>query len=142
MSRAEKALVVLLRAVALLLMVAVVPVVMPSEWMAAIHRALGMGELPSRPIVGYLTRSVSALYALHGVLVLCISFDVRRYLPLVKCLGVLSLAFGAVMLALDYLVGMPIWWVFCEGPFIITLGAVLLWLAVKTGRAMQKAAAR
>jgi hypothetical protein len=142
MSRAEKALVVLLRVAAVLVMTAVVAVVMPFEWMAAIHRALELGELPEGPIVGYLTRSASALYALHGVLVLYVSFDVRRYLPLVKCLAVLSLVFGAVMLPLDYLVGLPIQWVLCEGPFIIALGAVLLWLAVRTDREIRKAAAR
>ena len=43
-------------------------VVMPFELMNVIHQQMGLGELPHVPIVGYLTRSISALYALHGAL--------------------------------------------------------------------------
>ena len=46
-----------------------------------IHRQVGLGELPQVPIVGYLTRSISALYALHGALLVFMAGDVRRYLP-------------------------------------------------------------
>jgi pseudouridine-5'-phosphate glycosidase len=63
MNRSEKALVILLRASAVLLLTAVIPVVMPFVWMKDIHRQLGMGELPEGPIIGYLTRSLSAMYA-------------------------------------------------------------------------------
>jgi len=35
--------------------------------------------------MGYLTRSLSAMYALHGALVFLVSLDVRRFLPVVKC---------------------------------------------------------
>jgi len=134
MGWAEKALVALLRASAALLLVAVVPAVMPLEWMAAIHRGIGLGELPTGPIVSYLTRSLSAMYAAHGALLLYVSFDVRRYLPVVKCLAVLGMVFGVGMLALDCLVGLPPWWIACEGPLIIALGAAVLWLAAETGR--------
>ena len=125
----EKALVVLLRGSALLLLTAVVPAVMPFAWMQAIHRQLGMGELPSGPIIGYLTRSLSAMYAVHGALVFFVSLDVRRFLPVVKCLAVLGLVFGIGMTVLDVAVTMPLFWIICEGPFIFALGGVLLWLA-------------
>jgi len=88
-----------------------------------------MGELPEMPITGYLTRSLSAFYALHGVVVLFVSLDVRRYLPVVKCLAALCIVFGAGMIILDVWVGMPLPWVLGEGPSIIVLGGVLLWLA-------------
>ena len=129
MNRSEKALVMLLRAAAILLLTAVIPVVMPSAWMKEIHRLLGMGELPEGPIMGYLTRSLSAMYAMHGALVFFVSLDVRRYLPVVTCLAVLGIVFGLGMVVLDVAVGMPLPWVLCEGPFIIVLGGVLLWLA-------------
>jgi len=135
MRRSEKALVVLLRASALLLLVAVVPAVMPFEWMKVTHRWLGLGELPEGPIIGYLTRSLSALYAVHGALVYYVSLDVRRHLPVIRCLAVLSIVFGASMIVLDRAVGMPVWWIVCEGPFIIALGAAILWLAAKTENA-------
>jgi hypothetical protein len=129
MSRHEKALVVLLQICGVVLLTALVPAVMPFAWMDAIHRALGLGRLPDAPIVGYLTRSVSAFYALHGVLVCYCSFDVRRYLPVVKCLAAACMLFGAGMLVLDVLVGMPLVWILGEGPSIIILGGVMLWLA-------------
>ena len=129
MNRHEKTLVLLMRVSAIVLLTALVPSVMPFAWMKEIHRWLGMGELPEGPIVGYLTRSLSAMYAMHGALVLFVSFDVRRFLPVVKCLAALGIVFGIGMLALDVVVGMPLFWVVCEGPFVIILGGVLLWLA-------------
>lgn len=129
MSRSENALVVALRVGGVLLLTAVIPAVMPFAWMDQIHRQLGMGELPETPITGYLTRSLSAFYALHGVVVLFVSLDVRRYLPVVRCLAALCIVFGAGMIVLDVWVGMPLPWVLGEGPSIIVLGSVLLWLA-------------
>ncbi len=125
----EKTLAILLRIAAVILLTALIPSVMPFAWMKDIHRQLGMGELPDGPIVGYLTRSLSAMYALHGVIVLFVSWDVRRYLPVVKCLAVLAIVFGACMLVLDVTVGMPPAWTASEGPFVIVLGSVMLWLA-------------
>jgi hypothetical protein len=125
----EKALVILLRIAAVVLLTALIPSVMPFAWMQDIHRQLGMGELPDGPIIGYLTRSLSAMYALHGAIVLFVSGDVRRYLPVVKCLAVLAIVFGAGMLVLDALVGMPLAWTASEGPFVIVLGGLMLWLA-------------
>ena len=134
MSWSEKALVWLLRFSGGLMLVALVAVFMPFDWMAAIHRWLGLGELPNTPIIGYLTRSLSALYAVHGALVVYLSFDVRRFLPVVRCLAVLSIAFGAGMLVLDCLVGLPLIWIASEGPFVVALGAAFLWLAGRIGR--------
>jgi hypothetical protein len=129
MNGSEKALVAILRVSGIILLTALVPAVMPFAWMQDIHGLLGMGQLPESPITGYLTRSLSAMYALHGALVFFVSLDVRRYLPMVKCLAVLGVIFGAGMLALDVSVGMPLPWALGEGPFIIILGGVLLWLA-------------
>ena len=39
-------------------------VVMPYSLMNAIHKWLGLGQLPAEPIVGYLARSTSAFYVL------------------------------------------------------------------------------
>ena len=131
MRRTEKTLVVLLRLAAGMLLIAVVPAVMPLDWMVAIHRWLGLGELPQTPIVGYLTRSLSAMYAVHGVVVLFVSLDVRRYLPVIRLLAVLNVVFGAGMTVLDVFVGLPLWWILGEGPPLILFGGVLSWLAVR-----------
>jgi hypothetical protein len=127
-NRSEKALVVLLRVGGVLLLTAVIPAVMPFAWVKDIHRLLGMGELSEGPITGYFTRLLSAIYALHGALIFFISLDVRRYLPVVKLLAVFGTIFGLGMLVLDVMVGMPSPWIACEGPFIVLLCGIILWL--------------
>ena len=119
---------VLLRLAGVLLLTAVIPAVMPFAWMKDIHRLLGMGELPEGPIMDYLTRSLSLMYAMHGALVFFLSLDIRRFLPAVKFLAVLGIVFGVGMLVLDVMVGMPPSWIAGEGPFIVVLGGVMLWL--------------
>jgi hypothetical protein len=133
---AERALVILLRVSGLVLLTALFTAVMPFTWMDEIHRRLGLGELPDLPIMGYLTRSLSAMYALHGALVFFISLDVRRYLPVVKCVFVLGILFGFGMLVLDQAVGMPRRWAYCEGPSIIVLSGILLSLASRVPQAL------
>ena len=125
----EKTLVWLLRISGTILLTALVSVVMPFSWMQAIHRYLGMGELPTGPIMGYLTRSLSLFYALHGSLIIFVSMDIRRYLPFVKFLAFVSILFGASMAVMDSAVGIPLKWALCEGPLVIVLGGVILWLA-------------
>ena len=63
-----------------------------------------------------------------------ISFDVRRYLPLILFQGWLAVVFGAAMLVMDAAVEMPLWWTCAEGPFIIALGIVCVWLARRAQR--------
>ena len=128
-NRYEKTLALLLRLDAILLLTAVVPSMMPFAWMQAIHRSLGMGELSGGPLIGYLTRSLSMLYALHGATLLFLSLDVRRYLPVVRLMVVLGVLFGLWMTGLDLVVGMPPFWAVSEGPVIFLLNCVMLWLA-------------
>ena len=131
MDRFEKILIVLLRISGVVMLSAIVPAVMPFAWMDAIHRMLGMGELPNAPIVSYLTRSLSAMYALHGALLLFISGDIRRYLPAARFLAVMAFLFGGGMMVLDVSLGMPLQWTIGEGPFIVALGGALLWLSYR-----------
>jgi hypothetical protein len=69
MNRSEKFLAGLMRIGGILLLTALIPAIMPFAWMKVIHRQLDIGELPDGPIIGYLTRSLSAMYALHGALI-------------------------------------------------------------------------
>ena len=132
---AERTLVILLRLSGIGLLIALFPAVMPFAWMDEIHRRMDLGQLPDIPIMGYLTRSLSALYALHGALVFFVSLDVRRYLPVIKCLFVLAILFGAGMFILDLVVGMPRQWAYCEGPSIIILSCIALWLTSRVPQA-------
>jgi hypothetical protein len=125
----ERILVLLLRFNAVMLLLALGAVVMPFAWMDVVHSAGGMGPLQDSPIVHYLTRSASLLYAGYGAVILFLSFDVRRYRPMIIFKALVGVAFGAVMLVLDVAVGMPWHWIVCEGSFVIALCAAILWLA-------------
>jgi hypothetical protein len=139
MRRAQQVLVWLMRFEGIVMLTALGAVFMPYEWMNVIHRHEGLGELPHAPIVDYLTRSISALYALHGGLLIFLSLDVVRYLSVIRFLAGTGIVFGALMLGLDVAAGMPVAWTIGEGPFIMALCGVFLWLA---GRVQKQSADR
>ena len=120
---------------------AVVAVFLPGETMAAIHRGLGMGELPAVPITDYMSRSLSAMYALHGVVLLALATDVRRHLAVIAWVGWATAALGVLLTGVDLGAPMPLWWTLAEGPWVIAAGLLLVWLsrrvaAGRAGRAM------
>jgi hypothetical protein len=128
-TKTDKALVVLLRFLGVSALFALVAVLMPVSWMAATHRWLGLGEMPTGPVVEYLARSLSAFYALFGALCLVVAADLERYRPLVRFLGVAFALMGVVLLGVDLAAGMPWWWSAFEGPAGIGVGALLFFLA-------------
>jgi hypothetical protein len=128
MSVHEKILVLLLRFAGIVMLLAFFAVFLPVDWMAAGHRMLGLGEYPASALVDYLNRSVAALYALLGGLRLLIAEDVRRYRPIVAYVAVTDVVFGFLMLGIDLHAGMPLVWTLAEGPPVVAVGAVMLWL--------------
>src|SRR5438270_12091954 len=117
MTKSDKVLVFLLRYLGGIPgLLALVPVFMPFSWMVATHRWLGLGEMPTAPVVEYLARSVSAFYALFGALCLVMASDLERYRPLVRFLGLAFALMGLVLLGVDLAVGLPWWWSVSEGP--------------------------
>jgi hypothetical protein len=128
MSVQEKALIVILRLSGIVLLTAFPMMLLPVDWMAATHRWLGLGEFPASTLVDYLTRSISFLYGFHGGLLLLISVDIRRYRGVLVYMIVMSVAFGASMIAVDLHAGIPLRWTLCEGPPISVLSVVLAWL--------------
>jgi hypothetical protein len=129
MTKADKALVILLRLVGVPALFAMVAVFMPSSWMAATHRWLGLGEMPTGPVVEYLARSLSAFYALMGALCLVVAADLERYRPLVRFLGVAFALLSLALLGVDLAAGMPWWWSASEGPGGVVFGVLLFFLA-------------
>lgn len=115
-----------LRVVGSVALLALGAVVMPYSWMNAIHKWFGMGKLPAEPIVGYLARSTSAFYALLGALLWVVSFDLVRHRLVLRFLGVAIILFGGMLLIVDFVEGMPLWWSFWEGPIDITFGVFIL----------------
>ena len=133
MTKQERLLRLILQVIGSAALLAVFAVLMPYSCMNAIHQGLGMGELPSEPIVGYLARSTSALYALFGGLLWVMSCDLRRHRLALCYLGVAVVLFGLTLLAVDLLEGMPLWWSLGEGPFNIAFGIVILVLGRHIG---------
>jgi hypothetical protein len=101
---------------------------LPVEWMASTHRWLGLGEFPRVPLVDYLTRSVAALYGFHGVLLLLVSTDPRKYRAIVSYVAIMNVIFGIIMTVIDVHAGMPLPWTLLEGPPIVLFGIALFGL--------------
>lgn len=131
----ERWLVYLLRFGGLLLGSAFFAILLPDEWMAAIHRRLGLGAYPAAPLTSYLTRSVSALYAFHGGLLLVLSSDVRRFRPVLRFVAWATIGLGLALTAIDVQAGLPSWWALLEGPWVVITGSLLLWLVGRTASA-------
>jgi hypothetical protein len=132
MTKSDKVLVILLRIVGVGSLFALVAVFMPMSWMAATHRRLGLGEMPTGPVVEYLARDLSAFYAVMGALCLVVATDLERYRPLVRFLGVAFALMSVVFLGVDLSAGMPWWWTASEGPGGVVFGALLFYLARPT----------
>jgi len=105
-------------------------VFIPFSWMQAIHARLPeMEALLHAPALEYLARGLSAMYALHGAVVVFVSTDVVRFRPLIRFLGVAHLLFGLVMFGVSVAAALPLWWVLGEGPVIVTGGVLTLFLS-------------
>jgi hypothetical protein len=109
--------------------VAFLAVVMPTSAMASIADWLGVGPLPRAPLIEYLTRSLSAMYGVLGVLHLYLARDVVRYLDLIVVIGWLTVLAGAIVTVVDFTAGLPLLWSWSEGPPTVLAGLAYVWLA-------------
>ena len=115
-----------LRGLGVLDLCALFAFVMPREWIAIGHSTTGLGDLPVGPLIGYLVRSASFLYAMHGLFMLYLSFDVPRYWSLIRFLACIKVLHGVIMLSIDLREGMPLWWTIAEGPGFAATGLIVL----------------
>jgi hypothetical protein len=129
----ERTLKLILRWIGTASLLGVIFVFVPYESMDSIHRALGMGALPAEPVVGYLTRSLSAFYALMGGLFWFVSLDPRRHRDVLGYLGAAVATFGALLLGIDLAEGMPPFWTWWEGPFVVVMGSTIFALGRRLG---------
>jgi hypothetical protein len=133
--RALQLLVFILRLDGVVTLVAFGAMLLPVSWMADMHRSLGMGEFPQAPLTDYLVRSVSALYGFYGVLFLLVARDPLHHQPIVKFIGVAHVAFGVLVLAIDWHAGMPTLWTMLEGPPLVAAGIAVLYLLSRAAKA-------
>lgn len=131
---AERLLVLLLRASALILLLALLAIVMPPEWMTQGGELFGLQTHVGEPLFEYLTRSLSALYASWGVMTWAIASNISRYRPLVALWGWFHVVLGAVLLGIDTWAGMPWYWTALEGPSLVGLGFFTLFLLSRVPR--------
>ncbi len=129
MTRKERFFKLFLRLTGSVALLALFAVFMPYSWMNAIHQWLGLGEMPSEPIVGYLARSTSAFYAFFGCLLWCLSFNLNRYQTVIHFLGAASIVFGVILFIIDLREGLPLYWSLIEGPVNIIFGAIIFVLS-------------
>jgi hypothetical protein len=127
-------LVLLLRLVGGLCLLALVSLWMPRDWIALAHRWLGWGEFPSAPIAEYLARSVSALSAFYGGLLVALSFDVRRYAPLVRYQAVAIMTLSACGVVVGGWAGVPLWFVLGDAVACWAYGLAMLVLLARVER--------
>lgn len=133
MNRYEWFLVAILRVAAAIVLLSIPTIFLPEAWMEATHKWLGLGEMPKSPIVWYLSRSLSAMYAILGCFTWLIASDVRRYVAFVRLWGWIHIVFGAVMIPVDFWAKLPLSWTLTEGPPLILGGVLVLWLLRKSG---------
>ncbi|QJW99707.1 hypothetical protein [Frigoriglobus tundricola] len=137
---ADRALLFLFRVNAAVLLVAAPCALLPFAWMDAAHHRLGLGPLAGSPLVRYLTRSLSLLYAMHGAVLLTVTLDWVRYRPLAPVIAWLHIGFGCAMLVVALDSELPVWWAVGEGPSLVLYSSVQLVLyrrATRNGRDSQ-----
>jgi hypothetical protein len=110
---------------------AVVPFLMPTSWMAAVHQWLGMGVLPDKPIVDYLARYASGFSALYGFLLLLLLTDVRRYAPVITFQAVAIILLSGVGAIFARRAGMPTLWIVGDVLSCWGFCGAMLWLQTK-----------
>jgi hypothetical protein len=109
-------------------------VFLPTSLMESFHAQLDIGAFPDAPLVQYLARSVSGLYAAFGSLTLVLAYDVRRFAPLVTWWGVTAIVFGLLLFWIDYTANMPPHWTYGECPYLVLTGLAVLALQAATRR--------
>jgi hypothetical protein len=107
---------------------AIFPALMPAAWMAATHQWLQLGTFPPGPVVIYMARCLSGLYAALGGLMLLSGTDVRRYGPVIRYLGAVLSGMGLLVLVVGIGIRLPVWWIVAEGPVVMADGMAILLL--------------
>jgi hypothetical protein len=107
-------------------------VVMPRSWMEISHTWLGLGEMPSGPIIMFMIRQASYAYGMHGVSLFVLATNVNRFRLLVILNGVAFLLAGPIFFLIDHTSGMPLWWTVFDSLGCASFGAAVLWLSRNT----------
>ena len=112
---------------------AFISVVMPRSWMETSHAWLGLGEMPSGPIIMFMIRQASYAYGMHGLSLWVLASDVKRFRPLILFNGISFLLAAPTFFLIDYVSGMPWFWTAFDTLGCGFFGAALLYLDWRGG---------
>ena len=101
---------------------------MPRSWMEVSHAWLGMGDMPSGPLIMFMIRQASYTYGMHGVSLWVLASDVVRFRTLILLNGIAYLLAAPVFFQIDFTSGMPWYWTVGDSLGCGALGAALLLL--------------
>jgi hypothetical protein len=118
-------LVLVLRATAVLFLLAFIGAALPESWMKAVYEWGEHGPWPGGALLVYLARAVCLLYGFLGLVALYLSFDVDRYRPLIRFMAIVSFPFAPVMFGVIWAAGLPTVWAVSEPAGILVMS--FLW---------------
>lgn len=124
---AEKVLAWSLRVCGGIDLLALVPFVMPLEWIRRAHHWCGFGPFPEGPLSEYLARATSLLWGMHGALLLYLARDVSAHAKVIAFVARLTVVAGVLLLWLGLRADLPLWWAALEGPVFAATGLWYLW---------------
>jgi len=134
MTRPERIFAIILRVFAIFAIPSFLCAFLPYSWMDATHRWLGLGSLPTEPIVGYLARSLSIFYAFVLGMLWLIASDIDRYRPVIRYYGATSVVIGCVLAGIDLHEGLPLSWALFEGINTVGWGVVFVVASYRLAR--------
>lgn len=115
---------------------AVVAVFMPHSWMDVCSRLMGVDTLPTGSLPGYLARLSSAMYVVHGAMLIITAWNLPLVMPVVIPFARLTIFLGGIMLWIDVAENMPIAWTLFETIALVFSGGLTEYFA---RRAMSQA---
>lgn len=119
----------LLRGTGAVMLPALAAVVAPAELLGRVSTAIGMGPLPEAPVVLYLARHLSGVYAGFGVLMFVLATDVQRYRPVIITLALILAGLGLLLTAILIGLGLGRSWLMLDGLFACGFAVAAIWLA-------------
>ncbi len=129
---------VFLRVAGTTMLFALVFVFAPQSWMRTLHTLADLGDMPDTPVVWYLARSTSALYAMTGGFFWIASADIGRHHLVLWYLAWSMAVLGAVLCGIDIWAAMPFAWTMTEGPSVLLMAGVMIYLMSRIGRERAK----
>ena len=102
------------------------------------HSWLGLGEMPTGPLIMFMIRQASYAYGMHGVSLWLLASDVKRYRTLIIFNAISFLIAGFLFTLIDYYYGMPYWWTIMDGFGCASFGVAALWLSYRKDDSMKR----